>query len=212
MIEVKHPLLRSVYAESIGTPEQQKVYGDIRESLKPYEEYLNKLAAFLAPLNEMPKGIQKRRKKTYAFKIARERGELEIRIRAQKKPSSKEWGCKWFEIDGNRLIFNNEGVITGLEFEHSYITSRVTEDLQRELGILGNDGYGHYWLKFRFGTPGAMNVLTNSLGYDSFYADDNTTALRVDLNGQLEDSTVSFQDAFERAMEISRFNQLLINE
>lgn len=209
MAETIHPLIGSVHAESIGTPEQQRVYGDIREYLKPYEEHLHKLAAFLAPLNEMPQGVHKRRRKTYIFSSIEEGKELEIRIRAQKRQISKEWACKWFEIDGNRLIFNGEGMITALEFVSSYKTSRITEDLQRELGILSEDGYGQEWLKFRFGAPGKMAVLVGNLSYDEKYS---AAAVHVDLNGQLENSAISFEDAFKKAMEISGFTHLPINE
>src|SRR3990167_8139136 len=108
----KLPLLGSIYIENNGYPEQERVYRDARDLVRPFEEPLNQLAAQLATKHEMPVGVQKRRKKTYSFQTLDRNGERrDITIKAKKHKARNEWLCHSFSFDNNEIQFNQEGKI-----------------------------------------------------------------------------------------------------
>ncbi|MBI2613913.1 MAG: hypothetical protein HYW62_04010 [Candidatus Levybacteria bacterium] len=138
-------LLSRVVKEERGTkrteeasPQQIKVFEDIRSTLEPYEEYLHRQAEDFAT-SKLPSEVKKSSLVgSYSFEIYTESGIREVRI--QTKKVKGKWMCKSFSINGDIIGFDNDGKINEITinspesaFEGGFLvpTFLIVGDLKR---------------------------------------------------------------------------------
>lgn len=111
-------LLDQVYAETDGTPEQKAVLAQVREILKPYEQYLHQQAKDCTT-SALPKGVKKSPfRNTYKFTVQTD-GNEKAAIAIQVRKAGQNIQCESFKMDGHSVRLNKQGKITQIRVRTS---------------------------------------------------------------------------------------------